>query len=56
LVLTPEERDTLLRWTRRTKTAQALAFRACVVLACAEGAANGTVAAYVRVSWQTIST
>ncbi len=37
LVLTDEERLTLQRWTRRPKTAQALALRAKIVLACAEG-------------------
>jgi hypothetical protein len=36
LVLTGEERQTLQRWTRRAKTAQALALRAKIVLACAE--------------------
>jgi hypothetical protein len=33
LVLSDVERDTLLRWTRRAKTAQALALRARIVLA-----------------------
>ncbi|MCX0275303.1 helix-turn-helix domain-containing protein [Nocardia zapadnayensis] len=45
LVLTEEERETLRRWTRRPKTPQALAFRARIVTACAEGAANKDVAA-----------
>jgi transposase len=33
---TPEERATLVRWTRRGSTAQALALRARIVLACAD--------------------
>jgi transposase len=36
IVLTPEERETLTRWTRRGSTAQALALRARLVLACAD--------------------
>src|SRR6266508_4500369 len=44
LVLTEEERQQLQRWTRRAKTAQALALRAKIVLACADGATNKEVA------------
>jgi hypothetical protein len=40
LVLTDEERQTLQRWTRRAKPAPALALRAKIVLACADGATN----------------
>ena len=40
LVLTGEERDQLTRWARRAKTSQALALRAKIVLACADGATN----------------
>jgi transposase len=47
LVLTPEEQETLKRWTRRPKTAQALARRARTVLACAQGKSNAAVAAEV---------
>ncbi len=36
LDLTPEERATLVRWARRGSTAQALALRARIVLACAD--------------------
>ena len=36
LDLTPEERATLARWTRRRSTAQALALRARIVLACVD--------------------
>ena len=44
LTLTPDERETLERWARRPKTAQALAFRSRVVLACGAGQPNGQVA------------
>lgn len=40
-----EERETLQRWARRPKTAQALALRARIVLACAEGKSNTEVSA-----------
>jgi transposase len=42
--LSAEERETLLRWTRRHSSAQALALRSRIVLACAEGKANTEVA------------
>jgi hypothetical protein len=45
LILAPEERVTLERWSRRPKTAQTLAQRSRMVLACAAGTPNGTVAA-----------
>jgi transposase len=44
LVLSDEEREQLLRWSRRAKSAQALALRAKIVLACAEDMDNKTVA------------
>ena len=37
MVLTEEEREQLLRWSRRAKSAQALALRSRIVLACADG-------------------
>ena len=45
LVLTAEERDQLARWSRRRKSSQALALRSRIVLACADGLDNKTVAA-----------
>jgi transcriptional regulator with XRE-family HTH domain len=45
LVLSDAERDQLSRWARRAKTSQALALRAKIVLACAEGRDNKAVAA-----------
>src|SRR3981189_726400 len=53
LVLSDVERDTLSRWTRRAKTSQALALRARIVLACAEGSTNKDVAARLGVWPQT---
>jgi len=50
LTVTPEERETLERWARRPKTAQALAQRARLVLTCAAGRPNTAVAAALRVS------
>jgi transposase len=49
LALTAEERQTLEQWTRRPKTSQALALRARVVLACAQGRNNTDVGISLRV-------
>src|SRR5258705_8396057 len=49
LVLSDVERATLVGWSRRAKTAQALALRSRIVLACADGASNKEVAAALRV-------
>ena len=54
LTLTPAERETLDRWTRRPTSAQALAHRARIVLACAAGKTNTTVAAEHQVSKPTV--
>src|SRR5260370_15082110 len=54
LILVREERETLERWARRPKTAQALAQRARLVLACARGEPNGQVAVQERVTRQTV--
>ena len=54
LTLTPDERETLERWARRPKTAQALAFRSRVVLACGAGQPNGQVARRERVRPATV--
>jgi len=50
LVLSDEERAQLTGWARRAKSAQFLAMRARIVLACAEGASNKQVAAELGVS------
>jgi len=54
LVLSAEERETLERWARRPKTAQAVAQRARMVLAGAAGKTNGAVAVEVGVTRQTV--
>ncbi len=54
LTLTAEERQTLEQWTRRPKTAQALARRARFVLACAAGKTNHAVAAEFKTTGQTV--
>jgi transposase len=46
--LTEQEREQLVRWSRRAKSSQALALRSKVVLACAKGADNKDVAAQLN--------
>src|SRR6266566_6453713 len=55
LVLTDEERETLVRWSRRAKSSQALALRCRIVLACAQGTTNKAVAAELGVWPQTVT-
>ena len=54
LVLTDEERAELTRWARRAKSAQVVALRARIVLACAEGKANRQVAEELGIWPQTV--
>ncbi|MFN2555681.1 MAG: IS630 family transposase [Nitriliruptorales bacterium] len=54
LVLTDEERETLERWARRPNSAQALALRCRIVLACAEGVPNYQVAQRLGVNQATV--
>jgi hypothetical protein len=55
LVLSDPERAMLESWVRRPKTAQALALRARIVLACAEGLSNTEVVERIGVSYPTVS-
>ena len=55
LVLSEDEREQLTALTLRRKTAQALALRARIVLACADGVDNKSVASLQRVTPQTVS-
>ena len=55
LVLTQEERQTLERWARRRTSAQAVALRARIVLACAQGATNVAVAGRLGIWPQTVA-
>jgi transposase len=54
LILSDDERTTLLRWARRAKSSQALAQRCRIVLACAEGLSNVEVADRLNVSRMTV--
>ena len=55
LVLTGDEQRTLENWVRRRSTAQGLALRARIVLACAQGGSNVAVAARLGVDRHTVS-
>lgn len=56
LVLSDGEREQLLRWSRRAKSAQALALRSRIVLACAvPGASNVEVAAQLGTTPGTVA-
>jgi len=55
LVLTDVERDQLQRWARRARSAQSLALRSKIVLACAAGRSNVEVAADLRVRESTVA-
>lgn len=55
LTLTAEERETLDRWVQRRTTAQALAQRARLVLAAADGMSNKAIVTRLRVTRQTVT-
>ena len=55
LILTAQEREQLTRDARRATSAQALALRSKIVLACAGGADNKSVAARLGCSANTVS-
>jgi len=55
LEVTGAERAQLERWSRRAKTSQALALRARIILACADGMDNRQAAAQLGVSEPTVA-
>ncbi|NQW71131.1 MAG: IS630 family transposase [Actinobacteria bacterium] len=55
LIVSDEEREQLLRWSRRAKSAQALALRSRIVLGCGDGLDNPVVAGLVGCSTNTVS-
>ncbi len=54
LVVSAEQREELERWMRRRSTAQSLALRARVILACADGGNNKDVAGRLEISRMTV--
>ena len=54
-MLSEDERRTLENWVKRRSTAQGLAMRARIVLACAQGGSNLAVAARLGVNRHTVS-
>ncbi len=54
VTLDDEARETLTRWARRPKTAQALTQRARIVLAAADGSSNDAIAAELSVTLHTV--
>ena len=53
VTMSPSERTTLEQWARRRTTAQGLAQRAQIVLACAAGRSNSEIATALRITRQT---
>src|SRR5436305_11919012 len=56
LVLSDDERQTLAAWANRPKSAQRLALRARIVLACADEPSNKAVAVRLGVCGATVGT
>ena len=54
LIVRDDERETLVSWTRRIKTAQSHAPRARIFLRSSDGLSHGAVAAELRVTPQTV--
>jgi len=55
LIVSDAEREQLIAWSRRRKTAQALALRSQIVLECATGSTNNEVAERLRCTPQTVA-
>lgn len=53
--LTADEREALERWIRRPRTAQALALRARIILACEQGGSNSAVAEQLGIHRSTVT-
>src|SRR5258706_14267465 len=53
VTVSPSERTTLEQWARRRTTAQGLAQRAQIILACAAGRSNSEIATELRITRQT---
>ena len=54
LRLSTQENNELVHWRRRSKTSQALALRARIILACAGGSSNSEVARALHITKQTV--
>ena len=54
VVISPSERTTLEQWARRRTTAQGLALRAGIILACAAGRSAAAIATDLRITRQTV--
>lgn len=54
LTLTEDERAQLMRWSRRAQSAQSLALRSQIVLACAGGTDNKSVAEQLNCAAATV--
>ena len=54
LIVSMEDREQLERWARRSTSAHALALRSKIILSCADGADNVTVAAGLGVTSATV--
>jgi len=54
VIISPSERTTLEQWARRRTTAQGLAQRARIILACAAGRSTPAIASELRITRQTV--